>query len=141
MKPVTSVICIYVLIVGFLLCAGCASYTTPEINIVPTITQVNASPDTLTLTYDVILDITNTGSNNAYDVAVMVLVSTPTDLPEYRFIHENIEVGTIEKKQSTSVKTQLALQMTPDNYSLLSRGERKAEVEAKITSMSSNIMG
>lgn len=88
-----------------------------------------------------ILDITNTGSNNAYDVAVMVLVSTPTDLPEYRFIHENIEVGTIEKKQSTSVKTQLALQMTPDNYSLLSRGERKAEVEAKITSMSSNIMG
>ena len=55
----------------------------------------------------------------------MALVSTPKDLPEYRFIHENIPVGTVEKRSTISVKRTLSLQMTPDNFRKLSSGERQ----------------
>ncbi|MDD3573698.1 hypothetical protein [Methanospirillum sp.] len=136
-----SLVLLLLLFTGFILCAGCSSYATPELTIVPTITQVNAIPETNTITYDVNLMIENTGSNNAYNVEVMALVSTPKDLPEYRFTHENIQVGTVEKRTSTSVKRQLSLEMTPDNYQKLTSGARQAEVEAKVIKISSNVMG
>lgn len=136
-----SLVLLLLLFTGFILCAGCSSYATPELTIVPTITQVNAIPETNTITYDVNLMIENTGSNNAYNVEVMALVSTPKDLPEYRFTHENIQVGTVEKRTSTSVKRQLSLEMTPDNYQKLTSGARQAEVEAKVIKVSSNVMG
>ncbi|HPP79095.1 hypothetical protein, partial [Methanospirillum sp.] len=69
-----------------ILSAGCSSYAPPELSLVPTIKQVNVSPESRSITYDVSVDIENTGSNNAYGVEVMVLVSTPKDLPEYRFV-------------------------------------------------------
>lgn len=136
-----SLVLLLLLFTGFILCAGCSSYATPELTIVPIITQVNAIPETNTITYDVNLMIENTGSNNAYNVEVMALVSTPKDLPEYRFTHENIQVGTVEKRTSTSVKRQLSLEMTPDNYQKLTSGARQAEVEAKVIKVSSNVMG
>lgn len=136
-----SLVLLLLLFTGFILCAGCSSYATPELTIVPIITQVNAIPETNTITYDVNLMIENTGSNNAYNVEVMALVSTPKDLPEYRFTHENIQVGTVEKRTSTSVKRQLSLEMTPDNYQKLTSGARQAEVEAKVIKISSNVMG
>lgn len=136
-----SLVLLLLLFTGFILCAGCSSYATPELTIVPTITQVNAIPETNTITYDVNLMIENTGSNNAYNVEVMALVSTPKDLPEYRFTHENIQVGTVKKRTSTSVKRQLSLEMTPDNYQKLTSGERLAEVETKVIKVSSNVMG
>ena len=112
----------------------------PWFTIVPTITQVNAIKDN-TITYDVNLMIENTGSNNAYNVEVMALVSTPKDLPEYRFTHENIHIGTLEKHTSTSAGRQMSLEMTPDNYRRLSSGERQAEVETRVIKVSSNVMG
>jgi len=135
------IVSIFILFAGFVLCAGCSSYAPPELNIVPAIQQVNISPETKTITYEVSLDIENAGGNNAYDVEIMALVSTPKDLPEYRFIHENIPVGTVEKRSTISVKRTLSLQMTPDNFRKLSSGERQAEVEAKVIKVSSNIMG
>ena len=99
------------------------------------------SPESNTFNFEVSLDIENAGGNNAYDVEIMALVSTPKDLPEYRFIHENIPVGTVEKRSTISVKRTLSLQMTPDNFRKLSSGERQAEVEAKVIKVSSNIMG
>ena len=135
------IVSIFILFAGFVLCAGCSSYAPPELKIVPTMQQVNISPETNTITYEVSLDIENAGGNNAYDVEIMALVSTPKDLPEYRFIHENIPVGTVEKRSTISVKRTLSLQMTPDNFRKLSSGERQAEVEAKVIKVSSNIMG
>lgn len=125
----------------FIFSAGCSSYAEPEISITPALKQVNTSAETLTITYDITLDIENTGSNNAYDVNVMVLLSTPKDLPEYRFVHDNINIGTIEKHKSTSATRQLSLPMTQENYDIISRGGRKAEVETTVTRVSSNIMG
>ena len=124
-----------------ILLAGCSSYAPPELSLVPTIKQVNASPESLSVTYDVSVDIENTGSNNAYGVEVMVLVSTPKDLPEYRFVPENIPVGTVEKRSKTTINSQLVLPMTEDNFRKLSSGERQAEVETKVIKVSSNIMG
>lgn len=132
---------IFILVTGFILCAGCSSYAPPELTIVPTLQQVTVSPETNTITYEVSLDIENAGGNNAYDVEVMALVSTPKDLPEYRFTHENIPVGTVDKRTNTTVKRTLSLQMTPDNFQKISSGERQAEVEAKVIKVSSNIMG
>ena len=136
-----SLVLLLLLFTGFILCAGCSSYATPELTIVPTITQVNAIPETNTITYDVNLMIENTGSNNAYNVEIMALVSTPKDLPEYRFTHENIQIGTLEKHTSTSAGRQMSLEMTPDNYRRLSSGQRQAEVETRVIKVSSNVMG
>ena len=36
---------IFILVAGFILCAGCSSYAPPELTIVPTIQQVTVSPD------------------------------------------------------------------------------------------------
>ncbi len=135
------IVSIFILFAGFVLCAGCSSYAPPELNIVPAIQQVNISPETNTITYEVSLDIENAGGNNAYDVEIMALVSTPKDLPEYRFTHVNIPIGTVDKRTKTTVQRSLSLQMTPDNFRKLSSGERQAEVEAKVIKVSSNIMG
>jgi len=135
------IVSIFILFAGFVLCAGCSCYAPPELNIVPAIQQVNISPETNTITYEVSLDIENAGGNNAYDVEIMALVSTPKDLPEYRFTHVNIPIGTVDKRTKTTVQRSLSLQMTPDNFRKLSSGERQAEVEAKVIKVSSYIMG
>jgi hypothetical protein len=129
------------LFIGSILCAGCNSYAEPKVICNTTVNQVNASELNATITYDVSVEVTNTGLNNAYDVAIMVLLSTPKDLPEYRFVNENIDVGTVPKHETVTIDRRVTLPMTPDNYNLLFRGERKVETETKVTRISSNIMG
>ncbi|NLV26983.1 MAG: hypothetical protein GXY48_07450 [Methanomicrobiales archaeon] len=127
-------------IAGILSC-GCNSYAEPDIEINSSVKLVNLSPSDYTITYDISIDVINKGSNNAYDVRAMSIISTPKDLPEYRFAHENIEIGTIPKQETVSVNRRLSLQMTKANYDLLSQGLRDVDVETKITRVSSNIMG
>ena len=129
-----------VLIIG-ILCAGCSSYAEPEISIDTSLTQVNVSEEDLSITYDVGVVVSNTGGNNAYSVVVMVILSTPKALPEYRFVNDNFEVGTVLKKESAKVSSRMTLPMTRENYSLITSGQAEAEIEARIMRMTSNIMG
>lgn len=132
---------ILILLTGSILCCGCNSYAEPELSLNTTISQAGVSEQDHTISYDVMVDVTNTGSNNAYDVMVMVILSTPKDLPEYRFVNENIEIGTVPKHETISSTRRLSLAMTPANYNLLFSGERKPEYETKVIRVSSNIMG
>lgn len=141
MNYVFSLIFLSTLLTGCILCTGCNSYAEPEIQVQPELHQVNISEADKTITYDVTVDVTNTGQNNAYDVMVMVIVSTPEDLPEYRLVNDNIDVGTVSKKETVSFTRRLTLPMTQSNFDILSKGEREAVVNAKVTRMSSNIMG
>lgn len=141
MRSLYGGIILCILCIGLILAAGCFTYAEPEISMNASLKQVSTSPETNSITYDVTLNVENTGSNNAYDLAVMLLVSTPKDLPEYRFINENIEIGTLPKHESTSVIKQVTLTMTPDNYNRIISGERQAEVEPKVMRVSSNVMG
>lgn len=124
-----------------ILCAGCSSYAEPEISIDTTLTRVNISEEDLSVTYDVGVVVSNTGGNNAYSIVVMVILSTPKNLPEYRFVNENIEVGTVLKKESAKASRRMTLPMTRENFSLITSGQVEAEVEARIMRMTSNIMG
>lgn len=141
MKKNITLIFIVLLFVGSILCAGCNTYAEPELILNSTLQKVHVSPETQEITYDVTVDVTNKGGNNAYDVSVMVIVSTPKDLPEYRFVNDNFEVGTVPKQETISVSRQVTLQMTDSNFDLLSKGTRDAEIEAKVTRVTSNIMG
>jgi len=141
MRSLWYIPALFAIIVTGIFSSGCSSYATPDISMDTSFIQVNASPDTGNITYDVTVKLKNSGSNNAYDVSIMLLLSTPKDLPDYRFVHENIDIGTIPKGETVNVTKRLDLPMTKENYVILSNNQKKPDVEAKITKVSSNIMG
>ncbi len=112
-----------VISIACLLSAGCSSYAPPDLSLTPHIRQVNASAQSLSITYDVSADVENKGENNAYDVEIMIIVSTPKDLPEYRFVHEIIPIGTIEKHSKTEVQKEFTLVVTDALFQKLVSGE------------------
>lgn len=140
MKSGVSWIVSGILLILVLLCAGCSSYSEPELACTLSADKVGANAENLTITYDVTVDISNTGSNNAYNVMVMALLSTPEDRPEYRFTTENIEVGTVPKGEKISVTRRISLPMTRDNYNAITGGQAAVHGKAKVMRMSSNIM-
>jgi hypothetical protein len=140
MKVSGYLLALSLLIITGIFLAGCNSYAEPDIKMNTKINQVNVSPETNNITYDVTVDLTNTGSNNAYGVTIMVLLSTPKDNANYRFVNENVDIGTINKGDTVNVTKRLELQMTPDNYELLSQNHRQPEVETKLTRVSSSVL-
>jgi hypothetical protein len=140
MRSSRHLLTLFVIIVTGIFFAGCSSYATPEISLDTSFVQVNASPETGNITYDVTVDLKNMGSNNAYDVSIMLLLSTPKDLANYRFVYENIDIGTIPKGETVKVTKRMELAMTKDNYDILSKNQDQPEVETKITKISSDIM-
>ena len=135
-----STIIITCLLIAFLAVAGCSKYADPELKITNSITKASEDPITGNITYDVTITVENTGQNNAYQVKVLTILSTPQDLPEYRFINQNFEIGEVEKGANETVSGQMILPATKANYDLISSGTRKPEIETKVTSATSNMM-
>lgn len=129
------------IIAGLILTAGCSKYADPELKITSNITKIADDPATGNITYNVAFTIANTGQNNAYQVIVLALLSTPKDLPEYRFVNTNIDVGEIDKGESKIFTEQMILPATRENYDLIISGSRQPEVETKLTSVTSSVMG
>lgn len=129
------------LLVFSILIAGCSKYADPELEITSELTRISGDPVTNSITYDVLITATNTGTNNAYRVRLLTILSTPKSLPEYRFVSANIDAGDIEKRSYRTYTQQLVLQATKANYDLIMNGAQEAEVETKVSSMSSNVMG
>ena len=135
-----------VLLTGILLIAaiagcGCTKYADPVLDISHTITRVSEDPRSGNLTYDLAISIANTGTNNAYQVKILAIISTPHDLPEYRFINSNIDIGDVPKGETRTHTERLVLPATRENYDLIISGTRQPEVDIKPTEITSNIMG
>ena len=141
MKYLYSLIILILILVTCILSAGCSSYAEPEIKLKTSVSQVNASPNADSITYDVAVTISNTGSNNAYNMVIMLILGTPKDLPEYRFITQNVEIGTVPKGETVTVTKSLVLPTTRENFEILSVNKEQPEVEAKVIRVTSNIMG
>ncbi len=125
-----------------LICSiGCFSYSEPSIALKGAAALVSADDKTMTLTYDVNSSITNTGGNNAYDVRILVLLSTPPDQPEYRMNSGTIDVGTLLKGETTTKTVTLPLQVTKLHFDKLASGEEEPYIDVKVSRISSNIMG
>lgn len=139
-NPVITVI-IVLMLVGVCLIAGCSKYADPELKISNNLTKITDDPATGNITYDLLLTVTNTGENNAYQVKVLAILSTPKDLPEYRFVNANINVGEIRKGETKTFTERMVLPATKENYDLITSGSRQPEVETKLTSVTSNVMG
>lgn len=127
-------------IAGTILTAGCSKYADPELQITTNLTRVSDDVQTGNITYDMTVDVTNIGNNNAYQVKLLVLLSTPKSLSEYRFINKNIDVGDVEKKTTKTFTERMTLPATKQNYDLIMSGSQKPEIETKITSVTSNMM-
>jgi len=103
--------------------------------------QISANESAKTITYDVIVTIENSGTNNAHDLSVLVLVSTPPDQPEYRMNGGNIDVGTLKKGETTAKTVTVPLEVTDLLYQKMALGEIKPHIETKVSQVTSNIMG
>lgn len=132
---------IFLVFLGLLLSAGCSQYPEPELTLETVLTMVSSDPSTGAVTYDVLLTVRNTGSNNAHDVSALLILGTPEDLPEYRFVSSTVEVGDVRKGSEVAITRRLTLEMAQDNYDLISSGQAEPSVEAMITQMSSYIWG
>lgn len=128
------------LLVLSILTAGCSKYADPELEITSELSRISGDPATNSITYDAVITVTNTGSNNAYRVKLLTILSTPKSLPEYRFVSANIDAGDIEKRTYRTFTQQLVLQATKANYDLIMSGAQTPEIETKVSSMSSNVM-
>jgi hypothetical protein len=138
----TSISCIILLIfTGMVLAAGCSKYADPELDITSTLTKVSEEPASGNITYSVSVTVSNTGENNAYQVKVLAILSTPKDLPEYRFTAETIGVGEVRSGQQETFTRQMVLPATRANYDLIISGSRNPDIETKITSVTSSVMG
>jgi len=134
--------CLLILLIsGFILTAGCSKYAEPELKFTTNITKISDNPANGEIVYDVAVSIANTGQNNAYQVKVLTVLSTPRDLPEYRFTNKNSEVGEVEKGTTKTVSERMTLMATKTNYDLLTSGSRSPDVEVTPLSVSSNVMG
>ena len=129
------------LLVAFIAAAGCSKYADPELKITSNLTKISEDQTTGNITYNVAVTVTNTGQNNAYHVRVLTILSTPKDLPEYRFINHNFDIGEVEKGKSESATVQLILPATRSTYDLIISGSRDPEIETKLASVTSNVMG
>jgi hypothetical protein len=132
---------IILILIGLFLSAGCSQYAEPELTLETVLTQVSSDPSTGAVTYDVLLTVRNTGSNNAYDVSTLLVLGTPKDLPEYRFVSSTVEIGDVGKGKEIMVTKRMTLEMTPENYDLISSGQVVPMAEATVMRMSSNVMG
>ncbi|MFH0968422.1 MAG: hypothetical protein V1862_12135 [Methanobacteriota archaeon] len=140
MKNNTTLIIMCLLLAGFLAVAGCSKYADPELKITNTLTKISEDPITGNITYDVSITVANIGQNNAYKVNLLTILSTPKDLPEYRFTNKNFNVGEVEKGKSETVSEHMILPTTKTNYDLIISGSREPEVDTKVSSVSSNMM-
>ncbi len=131
---------IILLIAGMMVIAGCTKYAEPELKIMSNLTKISEDPVSGNITYDVQATVANVGSNNAYQVRLLAILSTPKDLPEYRFINKNIEVGDVEKGKTQIVTERMILPTTKSNYDLISSGSLQPVIEIRLISSSSNIM-
>lgn len=136
---VTGIFCM--IITGLVLTAGCSKYADPELVITSNSTKLSEDQATGNITYDVSVTVKNSGENNAYRVKVLTILSTPKDLPEYRFETSTIDVGDIPAGKQETLTRQMILPATRANYELIIAGSRNPEVETKLTSVSSNVMG
>jgi len=138
-NPVTSVTII--LFTAMILCAGCSKYADPKLDITSTFSKISEDPVTGNITYDISVTIANTGDNNAYQVNLLTILSTPRDLPEYRFTSTTFTVGDVLKGEKHSLNQQVILPATKTNYDLIISGTRTPEIDTKVTSVSSSVMG
>ncbi|MBN1167259.1 MAG: hypothetical protein JXA44_09055 [Methanospirillaceae archaeon] len=133
--------CLIITFIVLICSTGCFSYSEPSIALEAAATLVSADESTMTVTYDISSLIKNTGSNNAYDVRILVLISTSPDQPEYRMNSATIDVGTLLKGETTTKALTLPLEVTRLHFDKLASGEEKPHVEVKVSRISSNIMG
>lgn len=138
---ITLIILITLLVAGSLIVAGCSKYAEPELKISNNITKISEDQTTHNITYNVIVSVTNTGQNNAYKVSLLTILSTPKDLPEYRFTNKVFDIGTVEKGKTETSSARMTLQTTPSNYDLLISGSRSPDIDTSMKSVSSNVMG
>ena len=141
MKNSLITVIIVLILVSVCLIAGCSKYADPELKIGSNLTKITDDPATGNITYDLLLTVTNTGDNNAYQVKILAILSTPKDLPEYRFVNANINVGDVRKGEMKTFTERMTLPATRANYDLITSGSRQPEVETKLTSVTSNVMG
>jgi hypothetical protein len=140
MKKILQILVI-LLITGFVALAGCTKYADPELKITTNLSKISEDPTSGNITYDVRVTVANQGTNNAHKVKVMTILSTPKDLPDYRFTNRNTDVGDVAKGTVQTFTEQMTLPATKANYDLIIAGTQQPGVEAKIMSASSNVMG
>lgn len=140
MKNVIGIL-IILLIAGSILITGCTKYADPVLKITSNLTKISEDSATGNITYDVTITVANIGANNAYQTKLLLILSTPKDLPEYRFINRNTDVGEVDKGTTKTFTERMILPTTKANYDLIIAGSKQPEVETKLTSATSNIMG
>lgn len=138
-KKIAGIIC--AILACMVLFAGCSKYADPKLDITNNITKISEDQVTGNITYDLSITVSNTGDNNAYQVKVLAIISTPKDLPEYRFSASTIDVGEVLKGEQETLTRQMVLPTTRANYDLIISGSRAPEIETKLTSVTSNVMG
>ena len=138
-NQIPMLICL--LIIAFILIAGCSKYADPELQITSNLTRISDDAQSGNITYDVAIDVANTGNNNAYQVKILALLSTPKSESEYRFSSRTIDVGDIEKKTKKTFTERMTLPATKLHYERIMSGVENPEIETKLTSVTSNVMG
>ncbi len=141
MKRILITAIAIILFTAMILCAGCSQYADPKLDITSSFEKNSEDPSTGNITYDITVTIANTGENNAYQVNLLTILSTPRDLPEYRFTSTTFTVGDVLKGTRQTLNQQVILPATKTNYDLIISGTRTPEIETKITSVSSSVMG
>jgi len=127
--------------ISLVLTAGCSTYAAPELVVTAALTKISDDKETGSITYDATISIENIGQNNAYNVQVMTILSTPKDLPEYRFINKNSEFGDVEKGTTKTITERMILPATMTNYNIIISGAREPEIETTLTSVTASVMG
>ena len=140
MKKIITILT-FLLIIGGIIIAGCTKYADPELKITSNSSKISEDATTGNITYDISLVVANVGTNNAYQVKMLTILSTPKDLPEYRFTSKNTDVGEINKGVTKTFTERMILPTTKSNYDLIIAGSKKPEIETKLTSVTSNVMG
>jgi len=137
----TILLILVLLLGGMVAISGCTKYADPELKITTNLSKVSDDPGTGNITYDVKLTVANVGTNNAYRVKVMTILSTAKDQPEYRFTNRNTDVGDVEKGDLKTFTERMTIPATKTNYDLIMAGTQQPSVENQIMSVSSNVMG
>lgn len=129
------------LIAGSVTISGCTKYADPDLKITSNLSKVSDDPGTGNITYDVKLTVANVGTNNAYKVKILTILSTPKDLSEYRFTSRTTDAGDIEKGAVRTFNERMTLPATKANHDLIIAGTQQPAIETKIMSVSANVMG
>ncbi|HWQ63369.1 MAG TPA: hypothetical protein VN429_03055 [Methanospirillum sp.] len=130
---------VVLLIAGAVVISGCTKYADPDLKITSNLSKVSDDPAG-NITYDVKLTVANVGTNNAYKVKVMTILSTPKDLSEYRFDSRTTDAGDIEKGAVRTFTERMTLPATKANHDLIIAGTQQPAIETKIISVSANVM-